>query len=324
MPRQARLDSPGTLHHVMIRGIEKKKIVSDNRDRDDFVSRMGTIATEMETAIYAWALMPNHVHILLRSGPWGLPSYMRRLLSGYATWYNRRHRRHGHLFQNRYKSIVCEEDPYFKELVRYIHLNPLRARLVENYEKLEQYRYSGHSVLLGKIKNQWQDGDYVLQWFGEKSGEARRAYRRFVVKGIDQGRRDDLVGGGLIRSQGGWSAVKELRRLGLREKSDERILGSGEFVEQLINESDLARKAQFSRRELNRRAFLYIQKMCKRENVNVKALQSGSRRKGVSKVRYQLAKHFVDNWGLSLAETGRQLGVSTSAISKMLMRRNSS
>ncbi|MBW2334851.1 MAG: transposase, partial [Deltaproteobacteria bacterium] len=96
MPRQARLDAPGTLHHIIIRGIERKKIVNDDHDRQDFVSRMGNIALDTQTHIYAWALMTNHAHILLRSGPSGLSHYMRRLLSGYAISYNRRHRRHGH------------------------------------------------------------------------------------------------------------------------------------------------------------------------------------------------------------------------------------
>ncbi len=163
MPRQARLDAPGTLHHVIVRGIEKRKIVADDRDRKDFVTRMGTIAFETGTSIYAWALMSNHAHILLRSSPSGLPQYMRRLLSGYAVSYNRRHRRHGHLFQNRYKSIVCEEEPYFKQLVRYIHLNPLRAKLVESFAKLNSYRWCGHSVVVGIEKNHWQDRDYVLK-----------------------------------------------------------------------------------------------------------------------------------------------------------------
>ena len=90
-------------------------------------------------------------------------------------------------------------------------------------------------MLLGRRKDKWQDRDYVLKWFGVKEGEAKKAYRDFVKRGIDQGRRSDLVGGGLIRSQGGWSAVKTMRRLGVREKSDERILGSGDFIEQLID-----------------------------------------------------------------------------------------
>ena len=96
----------GTLHHVIIRGIEKRKIVDDQKDRQEFVNRMGSLASETETAIHAWALMTNHAHILLRSGVYGLPSYMRRFLTGYAVGYNRRHRRHGHLFQNRYKYSI--------------------------------------------------------------------------------------------------------------------------------------------------------------------------------------------------------------------------
>ena len=142
MPRQARLDATGTLHHVIVRGIEKRKIVDDRADRDNFVSRMGQIASETDTVIYAWALMTNHAHILLRSGLCGLSKFMRRFLTGYAITYNRRHHRHGHLFQNRYKSIVCDEDSYFQELVRYIHLNPLRAKVVKSMSGLNRYRWS--------------------------------------------------------------------------------------------------------------------------------------------------------------------------------------
>ena len=150
MPRQARLDSPGTLHHVMIRGIERGDIVGGEKDREELVSRMGDLAEETKTKIYAWALMPNHAHILLRSGPKGLAGYMRRLLSSYASYYNRRHNRHGHLFQNRYKSIVCEEEPYFMEVVRYIHLNPLRGKLVNSLRALDAYPWCGHGAILGR------------------------------------------------------------------------------------------------------------------------------------------------------------------------------
>ena len=117
MPRQARLDRPGTLHHVIIRGIEQRQITDDDKDKNFFVDRMGGLALEMDTDIYAWALMNNHAHILLRNGPFGLSKYMKRFLTGYAVYYNRRHHRHGHLFQNRFKSIVCDEDVYFKEFV---------------------------------------------------------------------------------------------------------------------------------------------------------------------------------------------------------------
>jgi REP-associated tyrosine transposase len=100
--------------------------------------------------------MSNHVHILLCSGPLGLAKFMRRLLTGYAVSYNLRHRRHEHVFQNRYKSIVCDGDSYFTELVRYIHLNPLRVELVRDLKELERYPYCGHGTILGTPARQWQ------------------------------------------------------------------------------------------------------------------------------------------------------------------------
>jgi REP element-mobilizing transposase RayT len=119
MPRQPRLDAPGVLHHVMARGIERRKIFLDNSDRNEFVNRLAVIAERGDFIVYAWSLMPNHFHLLVRTGKAPLSRNMRSLLSGYAGYFNRRHKRHGHLFQNRFKSIVCEDDPYLLELTRY-------------------------------------------------------------------------------------------------------------------------------------------------------------------------------------------------------------
>ena len=124
MPRQARIDAPGALHHIIVRGIERRKIFNDDKDRYDFLWRLGDVLEKTRTACYAWALIPNHFHLLLRTGAYPVATVMRRLLTGHASGYNRRHKRHGHLFQNRYKSILCQEETYFLELVRYIHLNP--------------------------------------------------------------------------------------------------------------------------------------------------------------------------------------------------------
>ena len=320
MPRQARLDVPGMLHHVIVRGIEKRKIVDGTTDRKDFVSRMGQIAADTGTAIYAWSLMSNHAHILLRSSSFGLSPYMRRLLTGYALSYNQRHRRHGHLFQNRYKSIICEEDVYFKELVRYIHLNPLRAKLVKSLSELDRYGWCGHAVVMGKRKNDWQDRDYTLRWFGKTETKARSSYRKFIKKGIDQGRRPELVGGGLIRSMGGWSKVKSMRFSGMHESSDARILGSGEFVDYLLKKVDQKVKHQFPGQGRLKKVKQLIAKVCKQESINIKELKSSSRRGSISKIRSKLAISLVEKYGISLAETARQLGVSTSAISKTISK----
>jgi REP element-mobilizing transposase RayT len=110
MPRLARLDAPGVLHHIMIRGIERRKIFLSRNDYEDFIERLAMLLPEMKTSCYAWALMSNHAHFLFCTGTVPLARLMRRLLTGYAVSFNRRHKRHGHLFQNRYKSIICQED----------------------------------------------------------------------------------------------------------------------------------------------------------------------------------------------------------------------
>jgi putative transposase len=246
MPRRARIDAPGALHHVIVRGIERRKIFRNERDHDDFLSRLGPILRQSQTLCFAWALMPNHFHLLLRTGLTPISTVMRRLLTGYAVSFNRRHRRSGHLFQNRYKSILCQEDAYLLELVRYIHLNPLRAKMVADLKGLDRYSYCGHSVLMGHQRNDWQDTGYVLRRFGSRPSPSRQRYRAYLQQGLGQGRRPELVGGGLVRSLGGWKAVKALRGFGRKTRGDERILGDGAFVEAVLRASDerLERRAR--------------------------------------------------------------------------------
>ena len=130
MPRQPRLDTSGALHHVMGRGIDGIELFARKSDRDDFQRRLENLSEVKALSVYAWALMDNHFHLLLRTGKRSLSKSMRKILTGYAVNVNRRHKRYGHLFQNRYKSILCEDDPYLLELTRYIHLNPLRGGLL--------------------------------------------------------------------------------------------------------------------------------------------------------------------------------------------------
>ncbi len=165
MPRLARLDAPGVLHHVIGRGIERRKIFYKDKDREDFVDRLAELAEKGAWTVYAWTLMPNHYHLLIKTKNQPLADNMRKLLTGYAVNFNRRHKRAGHLFQNRYKSIVCQEENYLRELVRYLHLNPLRAGLVQDMKQLNRYPWSGHSALLGRVKREWQDTGYVLSYF---------------------------------------------------------------------------------------------------------------------------------------------------------------
>ncbi len=321
MPRGPRLDAPGTLHHVMIRGIERGSIVRDDKDREEFLKRMGELANETATSIYAFALMNNHAHILLKSGPRGLPAFMRRLLSGYAQYFNRRHKRVGHLFQNRYKSIICEEEAYFDKLVAYIHLNPLRAGQVETLEQLASYPLSGHAVLMGKLSCEWMESDYVLQFFGDSAGRAaRQAYLEFIEEEMGIDREKELMGGGLVRSHGGWSKVQSMRRQKKKVLSDERILGGDGFVREVLKEAEERQDVLLPESERLEQFSDTIKDACESAGATVAFLRSGSKSGSLPSMRKELARKGVYECGLSLTETGKQLGVTTNAVSFMLKK----
>jgi REP element-mobilizing transposase RayT len=314
------LDAPGTLHHVMIRGTEGAVIFREEGDRQNFLSRLGKISEETGTRILAWVLMSNHVHLLIVSGAQGVSKFMRRLLTGYAVWYNRKYHREGHLFQNRYKSIVCEKEAYLLELVRYIHLNPLRAGIVKNIGGLNRYPWSGHGVLIGSSKNDWQERKYVLRQFSETEGEAIRAYRRFMEEGKDQGRRNDLVGGGLVRSLGGWSRVLSLRGRGRKIEHDARILGGEDFVTEVLKEADKRLKRQLQSEGRKGSIDRIVKKVCKEEGIKEEELRDGGKRRKVSQVRAKLSFQLSREMGEPLAEIARHMGVCTSAVAKAVER----
>ncbi len=316
MPRQPRLDAPGVLHHVMARGIERTRIFRDDRDRDKFVERLSGLVERKAFLLYAWVLIPNHFHLLLRTAKLPLSRAMRRLMTGHAVGFNRRHRRAGHLFQNRYKSIVCEDEPYFLELVRYLHLNPVRAGLAKNLKELEAYPYSGHAALVGRLSRPWQDVDEVLSRFGTRRKQAIRGYREFVADGLDQGRRPDLMGGGLIRSVGGWQAVKELRRGREAFVADERVLGSSEFVENLLREAE---ECPQRRAEAVGVSTLGT-RICRDMGVPWEAVVGRSRQHKAAKARAILAYVWVHCLGGSGCQLARSLAVSSPSISVAVRR----
>ena len=310
MPRQARIDAPGAVHHVIARGIERGKIFRDDQDRDNFITRFGDLITETGTKCFAWTLIPNHFHLLLKTGSVPIATFMRRLLTGYAMGHNRRHSRSGHLFQNRYKSILCQQDAYLKELVRYIHLNPLRAKLVDNIEALDKYRFTGHSYIVGKRKNSWQSTDEVLAYFGDKRSLARRRYRKFVVQGIALGRQPELVGGGLIRSAGGWSEVRSLRRAGIFQKSDERILGDGDFVDSVLSDAQEAKTNRYLLATKGKRLDDIISVAAGLLSVDRGSLIGPSKERAVVKARALLCYWAVHELGMSMTNVADRLKIA--------------
>jgi len=325
MPRGPRLDAPGALHHVTFRGLERRAIFRDAHDRQVFVTHLERVVRATGLAVLAWAFLPNHVHLLVRTprprtaAGGGHPTAMRRLLTAYAVAFNRRHHRSGHLFQNRYKSILVEDEPYLLELLRYIHLNPLRAGIVRNMAGLDAYPWSGHSALMGKVPRPWQARDDVLGQFAPRLHQARRGYRAFVAAGISKGRRQELQGGGQRRSAGGWVGVAALRRGREKWVADERILGSGPLVESM--------RAEAARREapwpLDRAAAALpsvIERVAGLWKLSPEALRSGNRPQPVPEARAALCCLAVTHLGLPATLVGRSLGVSLSAVLQAVPR----
>jgi hypothetical protein len=259
----------------------------------------------------------------LRAGLVPIATVMRRLLTGYAQQFNRRHHRHGQLFQNRYKSILCEEDSYLLELVRYIHLNPLRVGLAKDLRQLRFYRYSGHAVLMGTLEYNWQKKDDVLRLFGETESQGRSRYAPFVAMGVNQGRRPELVGGGLLRSIGGWSALKVQLSQDMRIKGDERILGSGDFVERVIRGADeeLEQKALLKRQGFDLEALL--RKVADYYKIDMDGLKTGIKERSIVKARYVLCYLAVRKLKMTATEVALKLNITPSAVSKAVIRGHS-
>jgi putative transposase len=320
MPRKARIDAPGALQHVIVRGIERRKIFRSDYDRKNLLDRVSELIPQTGIECFAWAFMSNHFHLLLRTGSVPIAVLMRRLLTGYASWFNKKYKRHGQLFQNRYKSFLCQEDIYLKELVRYIHLNPLRAGIVADLKALDQYPWCGHSAIMNKTEQSWQNSDYVLGLFSEKIGLARKRYRAFVKNGVDHGKRSDLTGGGLLRSAGGWVGLKELRKAGLRVKGDERILGDSEFVEKVLQAAEEKLEQKYALKVQGYDFERVVQRVAQVLGMEPKEVTALGKSPRTVKARALLCFWAHRKLGMTTVEIAKKLSICQSAASRLSMR----
>jgi REP-associated tyrosine transposase len=316
MPRVPRLDYPGAVHHVIVRGIERGAIFRTDEDRRRFLEELTRPVVGSAATLYAWALMPNHAHVLVRTGAMSLSSLAQRWLGSYAGNFNRVHGRVGYLFQSRFKSILVEEDAYLLELVRYIHLNPVRSKLPLTIESLDYYPWTGHAVLLGHRELPAQNSDFVLRRFGSTLGEARQAYLEYVRQGV--GSTLDLEGGGLRRSRAAWELVTKLRRGREQWAFDERVLGGSDFVAAVLQRVDAQRLPHAS--EATEVVERLCQRVAERLGVSRREIASRSLRREVLAARAIVSHLAVCHHGLSLTAVGRCLAVSKQSIARAVAR----
>jgi putative transposase len=207
MARRPRIHFAGALYHVISRGNRRQGIFRDEKDLKRLLTYLSHCKIRFPFRLYAYALMKNHIHLFLEVERVPLSKIMQSLLFRYTQYFNRQYRQVGHLFQGRYKAIVCDKDAYLLELVRYIHLNPVRARVVK---RPEDYVWTGHLSYLGKREEDLIDQSFVLDQLGKDRSSAKRRYRRFVWDGITGGHEEKYY-----------------------QVKDQRYLGEDAFVERI-------------------------------------------------------------------------------------------
>ena len=207
MARKPRVEFAGAFYHAIVRGNQRQDIFRDDKDRTTYLERVEHYRKRYDFKLYAYVLMSNHVHLLLETRQIPLSKIMQGTQFTYTQYYNRRHGSVGHLFQGRYKAILCDREAYLLELVRYIHLNPARLRRPKD---LWKYQWSSQRAYLGERTPVEIDTTLVLGQFGRALAQARRAYREFMEEGIGQGHME-----------------------GYYDVVDQRFLGDEEFIEKV-------------------------------------------------------------------------------------------
>jgi len=287
MPRTARTDSPGSVHHVMLRGIERGLVFRDDEDRERFLARLDRLIPELGFRCFAWSLMPNHVHLALQTGPVPLPRLMARLGTSYALYFNRRHGRVGHLLQNRYRSRLVEDESALLALVLYIHRNPLRAGLVPGPQALGGHPWCGHGALSGEREPRpFEAAAATLKLLADDVIEARRR----LAQWMQASDRND-------------AELRCATAVALRDAPPPRQAPG--------------------REEASSRLEALIDEVCLTHGLTREALGRSLRSRRVVAARAELARRATGELGLPSRTLARALGISDAAVSRALTRASS-
>jgi putative transposase len=285
MARRPRLFAAGVLYHVIVRGNQRQKTFTSDSDYQAYVERLVRYREKYGYVLHAYCLMPNHVHLLVESSEMPLAKFMQGLQQSYSQYFNVKHHKTGHLFEGRYKAIICQKDEYLLELIRYIHLNPVRAGMVKTPER---YRYSGHHAYLQGKATETIDPAKVLSILGGKQG-----YRRFVHDGIGDGHKEEYY------------AVE-----------DQRFLGVEGFGEKMLKKEPGGTRRPSSRRSVDTAA----RELAKLLKVEVPALRSPDRSWAVSKARTIAAYVLVRRLGYRPSEVAAYFGRDMATVATLLAR----
>jgi len=288
MARKTRIHVPGGVYHVMLRGNGGQDIFFNNEDRFHLYLLLQEGIARYGYRVHGFCLMKNHMHFALQVGQIPLSKILQNLSFRYTRWVNRRKKRMGHLFQGRYKALLVDADNYLLELVRYIHLNPLRAKIVK---KPEEYAWSGHRAYMGKQKLLWLSAQWVLGQFAKDISVARRRYAEFIRDGYEEGYRKEFHQG----------------------EQDVRVLGDDDFIEQAIGEGQKEKRKKISLEEI-------IRGVCKGYGIKERELKSVSRDRRGAEGRSVIGYLVMETGCATLTQVGKRFGRDVATLSKGVRR----
>jgi putative transposase len=306
MPRRRRILCNGEIHHVMSRGLDGMEIFDSDDVRERFVCKLRTLLRENHCLCYGWCLMPNHYHLVLRPLDTQLDSIMRRLNGSYARQFNKIKGRRGYVFQDRYKSIATQNFTYIRELIRYVHLNPLRAGVVSSIDNLEKYRWSGHRALMGLEDCPWMSLKETLTRFSPHLHRAREVYRAFLVEGIERGGTFETI----------WDEIRTVtHESGMDSRfGDGRIVGEPEFVNKMVaryeSEEIKLKKLRENRPELS----AILKTVCEQRKITEAAELIKGRKQGRRLARDEFCYLAYKRYGYPLSLIGAFLGIQPTTV----------
>ena len=287
-PRKPRIFYPGAFYHVILRGNAGQNIFFANQDQKYFFWLLKEGQERFKHHIHAFCLMANYVHLAIQIGDIPLSRIIQNLSQRYTSWVNRRQKRTGHVFQGRYKAIVIDADTYLLELVRYIHLNPVRAGIAK---RAEDYPWTSMRAYLGKERLPWLNTDWVLAQFSNRKSKARKRFREFIHKAIDEGRREEFHKGTI----------------------EGRILGDDAFAEEV-----LALKGEKAGPRVTIDEILL--RVCDQYGIHPQDVIAAGKQHGPSEARAMMSCLVREAPHLSLTELSRRLNREISSLSKASRR----
>ena len=278
MPQMIRLQSPESFYHIMARGIDGHNLFNDDEDHYEFLKRLAKSLLNSGHRCITFNLMDNHYHLFVRSSEKPLSSLMRPLNSGYARWYNKKNKRQGYLFQSPFKSLLCQNSHHLSELIRYIHLNPLRANLINSYPNLSDWKWSGHNLLLNNanaIGADFVDRKTMLDLFSQNENDALKMYHQYMLEGIDNSN----------MRVSGWLPKTEQIELVRAQKGGSAVIGDLHFVRNAMENNPIGLRHLHRKEDYSDVLRSIALEACHKFNITLDDLKTRGRKNTRSRAR---------------------------------------